>query len=107
MFNLSRPGISTSPGPRLPSCWATITLIVSSADVACFLLRPLFSARVVTNWDLLILLSDISYLLCLSIVLLTVKTFLLPVGLRNLLNHFGSFFRLVSARRHICLGNDP
>ena len=35
------------------------------------------------------------------------RALLLRVRLRNSLHHCGSFFRLVNARRHIRLGNNP
>src|SRR4030042_4946006 len=35
------------------------------------------------------------------------RTLLTRVGLRNVLDHFSSFCRLVNARRHIPLGDDP
>src|SRR6185436_826546 len=100
IFSLSKPGMRTSPGPRLPSCWATIVLIVSSADTACFLSSPLFSASEATNWDLFILLFGISMLLGLS------DSFLYSLGLRDFLHHRGSFLGMVNTYHHISLRND-
>ena len=54
VLSFSRPGMMTTPGPLLPSCWATIALSESRAEAACFLFRPLFLARAATNSDLLI-----------------------------------------------------